>query len=176
HLVSRSDSDNNWKDLSESKGSAPKSRNTGSTAASIAGVEITDSTLIYTDEAKHTSTTIAHLKMHTGALGSGEKVSLSDLDLEGDLVGSEPGARPIPFSVTSPTVVLDTSDGTLAPTKLQLKYGDVTVLVTASGKNVLSNRVVTGTMEIPSLSPRKVLESFGSPAPVTRDPKALNDL
>jgi len=176
NLVSRSDSDNNWKDLSESKG-APRSEASGSaTSASIAGVEITNATLVYRDEAKHTSTTIDHLKMHTGALGSGEKVSLSDFDVEGDLSGSQPDARPISFSVRSPAVVLDTSNGTLSPTKLQLKFGELTLLVSASGKDVLAKRVVTGTMEIPSLSPRKVLDSLGSPAPVTRDPKALSTL
>src|SRR5262249_24620570 len=75
NLVSRSDSDNNWKDLSESKDNAAKSQpSSSSTQAAIAGVEITNATLVYRDEAKHTATTIEHLEMHTGALGSGEKV------------------------------------------------------------------------------------------------------
>jgi AsmA protein len=73
-LVSRSPEQNNWKDLSESK-EPPPAEDTGSTAkTSIAGVAVSNATLIYRDEAKKSVTRLSSLEIHTGALGGSEPV------------------------------------------------------------------------------------------------------
>ena len=67
-LVSRSDEANNWKDLSDSE---DKKEETGgeSQEATVAGIDVTNATLVYTDEAEKSVTRLTKLEVHTGALG-----------------------------------------------------------------------------------------------------------
>ena len=74
-LVSRSDADNNWKDLGESKtpaepdsGPAPKT--------SIGGVDVAGSTLVFRDEAEKSVTRLTGLELHTGALGGSDPIDV----------------------------------------------------------------------------------------------------
>jgi len=71
-LISRSDEDNNWKDLGESseKNSPPASGST--TKTTIGGVDVSKSTLIYRDEARKSVIRLQGLEAHTGAIGGSE--------------------------------------------------------------------------------------------------------
>jgi AsmA protein len=73
-LVSRSDAENNWKDLGESQTQQPP--DTGPAAkTSIAGVDISKSSLVFRDEEKKSVTRLAGLEVHTGALSGSEPVN-----------------------------------------------------------------------------------------------------
>ncbi|HVY80918.1 MAG TPA: AsmA family protein [Steroidobacteraceae bacterium] len=75
-LVSRSETENNWKDLgSQTPAEAPSSSGPPP-QASIGGVDISNSSLVYRDEAKKSVTRLTGLEVHTGALGSGEPVKV----------------------------------------------------------------------------------------------------
>jgi AsmA protein len=74
-LVSRSETENNWKDLGESQ--TPAEPSSGPPPqASIGGVEISKSSLVYRDEEKKTVSRLTGLEVHTGALGSGAPVKV----------------------------------------------------------------------------------------------------
>jgi AsmA protein len=73
-LVSRSDDDNNWKDLGETDEQAPPPDSGPAPELSIAGLDVSKSTLIYRDEAGQSITRLTGLEVHTGALGGGEPV------------------------------------------------------------------------------------------------------
>jgi len=75
-LVSRGDDANNWKDLSD-PGDEKEESSGGAQQATIAGLDITHSTLVYTDEAEKSVTRLTKLEVHTGALGSGDPVDAS---------------------------------------------------------------------------------------------------
>lgn len=76
HLISRDENTNNWKDLTESKDEKPADESGASPTASIAGVDITKSALLYTDEAEKSTTRISSLELHTSALGGDDPVDL----------------------------------------------------------------------------------------------------
>ena len=80
-LVSRSDEDNNWKDLGK-KTPRPKRQPTGpAPKTSIAGIDIKDAALIYRDEAEKSLTRLTKLNVHTGALGGERPCRSSGLRL-----------------------------------------------------------------------------------------------
>ena len=91
NLVSRSVSENNWKDLAAPKsGATPGSG--GVPQASIAGVEISNATLIYRDEAKKSVTALSNLHLHTGAVGGTDPVDAT-LEFDYGNGGSKPVAH-----------------------------------------------------------------------------------
>lgn len=93
NLVSRSASDNNWKDLTEPKGGgAQKSDGGGAPQASIAGLEISNASLIYRDETKKSVTALSNLHLHTGAVGGKEPVDVT-LEFDYGSGGSKPVAH-----------------------------------------------------------------------------------
>ena len=96
-LVSRSASDNNWQDLTESKGDATHGGGGESPQTSIAGVDIKNSSLMFRDTAKKTVTALSNLQIQTGALGGSEPVRVSVEFDYGD-GGKKPVAH---FSVSS---------------------------------------------------------------------------
>jgi AsmA protein len=91
NLVSRSVSDNNWKDLTAPKG-ASQSAGGGAPQASIAGVDISNASLIYRDEAKKSVTTLSNLHLHTGAVGGNDPVDAT-LEFDYGNGGSKPVAH-----------------------------------------------------------------------------------
>ncbi len=101
-LISRGEEENNWKDLggAEQESAAPQGEST--TELSIAGVDVTDSTLVYRDEAEKSEMRLSRLEVHTGALGGSEPVQTqASFDFaQGEL--AEGGAKPVA------RVVLDT--------------------------------------------------------------------
>jgi len=75
-LISRSKAENNWKDLGESKAPAEPTSSGPPPQASIGGVDISKSSLVYRDEIKKSVTRLTGLEVHTGALGSGDPVKV----------------------------------------------------------------------------------------------------
>ncbi|MEP7243054.1 MAG: AsmA family protein [Gammaproteobacteria bacterium] len=76
-LISRGDEDNNWKDLGESKGEPPTPAGERSAQLTIAGVDVTQSQLLYRDEAKKSTSRLTALEVHTGAVGGTEPIKAS---------------------------------------------------------------------------------------------------
>jgi AsmA protein len=72
-LVSRGEDENNWKDLGGSD-ETPESEPGSAPQATIAGLDVSKSTLIYRDEAGNSVTRLTGLEVHTGALGGGAPV------------------------------------------------------------------------------------------------------
>lgn len=96
NLVSRGEQ-NNWQDLSESTGSPEKPTNGSSGSApvlSIEGVDVSKTSLVYTDEAKKSRTEIADLELHTGRLDSGPgRTALEKAELQGTYLSSPTGTK-----------------------------------------------------------------------------------
>jgi AsmA protein len=204
NLVSRSASDNNWKDLAEPEGQETGASGAPAVAsASIAGLEITNASLVYHDEAKKTVASLSNLRLRTGALGADKPV---DVALEFDYGNGAPkpvahlsmsavaelsgasstltlrdldmrgkfGSEPgLDFSVRSPSVQLDTQTQALAPTIITAQVGDLTAKLSAAAHNLFTDRVVTGTLTLSRVAARKALMSLGVSPPKTRDPNAL---
>jgi len=72
-LISRGEEENNWKDLGQSE-EAPAEESGSTAQTTIAGLDVSKSTLIYRDEAEKSVTRLTGLEVHTGALGGGSPV------------------------------------------------------------------------------------------------------
>jgi AsmA protein len=180
NLVSRGD-ENNWKDLTESKG--PPERPPGGTpsrpSVTIEGVDLTRSSVVYRDELKKSTTEIANLQLHTGRLATGpDRTAVGNVDLQGSYLarpaGQQPSteAKPLAFSLRSAGLIL--AGQTLTPAKVEVKVGDSALVVSMAGEKMSAERIVTGTVAVPTTSARKLLQSFGITPPITRDSRALS--
>jgi AsmA protein len=116
-LISRNDQDNNWKDLGESKTEEAPSTS-APPQTSIAGVDISKSSLVYRDEEEKSVTRLTNLEVHTGALGASDPV---DAEIEFDY---DEGAAPAVAQVAAKARVQMLNDST----RVELKDLD------ASGK------------------------------------------
>lgn len=111
NLVSRSASDNNWQDLTKPKGpEAGATGAPGAVSASMAGLEITDASLVYRDEASKSVVTLANLRLRTGAVGADKPVDVA-LEFDYGNGGVKPVAHLSMSAVaelpgTSPTLTL----------------------------------------------------------------------
>jgi AsmA protein len=96
NLVSRGEQ-NNWQDLSESSGTPEKPANEPAgppPAVSIEGVDVSKTSLVYTDEVKKNTTEIGNLELHTGRLDSGPaRTALEKVELQGTYVSSPTSAK-----------------------------------------------------------------------------------
>jgi AsmA protein len=191
-LISRGEQ-NNWQDLGESEGTqeAPSVSSSGPGAvASIEGVDLSKSSVVLEDELKKSSTQLSNLELHTGRLEtSPDRTVLDKVELQGTYL-SQPSAetgtarqhssgaadapKPLAFSLSSSGLALDNRAHTLAPTKIEVKLGDAALDVSASGEKMSTERVVTGSVAVPTTSARKLLLSLGVAPPTTRDPGALS--
>ena len=191
-LISRGEQ-NNWQDLGESEATpeAPAGNSPGPGAvASIEGVDLSKSSVVFKDEIKKTSTQLANLELHTGRLeASPHRTSLEKVELQGTYL-SQPSAetgtaqqqtrggadapKPLAFSLSSSGLTLDNRAHTLAPTKIAVKLGDAALDVSLSGEKMSTERVVTGSVAVPTTSARNLLLSLGVAPPITRDPGALS--
>jgi AsmA protein len=161
NLVSRGD-ENNWKDLG-----GPK------------GVDLAKSSVVYRDELKNSTTEIANLELHTGPLETApHRTALGSVDLQGFYLSGTTGrqdsvpAKPQAFSLH--TAGLTLANATLAPAKVELKVGDTTLVLSVAGEEMSTERLVTGSVALPTTSARKLLQSFGITPPITRDSRALS--
>ena len=200
NLVSRGEQ-NNWQDLGEDQDAREKPANEPSgppPAISIEGVDISKTSIVYTDEVKKSTTEVGNLELHTGRLESSPaRTALEKIELQGSYLArpstsvatpkgagsavaasaagaSVPEMKPLAFSLTTSAVALDNTAHTLAPARIQMKVGDVAVEIAVAGEKMTTDRVVTGSLSVPSTSARKFLQSLGIAPPITRDPSALS--
>lgn len=201
NLVSRNETENNWKDLAQSDDTGETAGGEGTT--SIAGIDVTRSRLAYRDEAEDSVMRLANLEVHTGRIGSdrpvpmrlefdydqGEAEPLAHVKLEGlaqlprdasriELTDTKVEGRwdTAPFTVRTPSLVLDWGAETLAPATLDVTYGALAMNLTAGGEKLFGDRVVTGKVSVREAEPRGVLRSLGIEPPTTSDPNALSKL
>ena len=161
--------------------------------------------LIYRDEAEKSLTRLTKLNVRTGALGGDAPVPVkldfdyddgtpdstlslvieslarrvpdtTRLELKELVVKGKPGKDGTAFSARAPALLLDWKAETLAPVTFAVTYGELPLRVTAKGEKMLSDRVITGAINVDRLSPRKLMPSLGMEVPNTRDPTALTAL
>jgi AsmA protein len=180
NLVSRGE-ENNWKDLSEPKGPAQSPNNAPPSqgSVSIEGLDLSKSSVVYRDEVKKSTTQIANLELHTGRLETGpHRTALATVDLLGsylaaaDRQASSAQAKPLAFSLHTSGIAV--SQDTLAPATVEVKVGDSALVVSLAGEKMSTERIVTGSVAVPTTSARKLLQSFGIAPPITRDSGALS--
>jgi AsmA protein len=205
-LISRGEDANNWKDLADSEEQKEEESSGEAAEATVAGIDVTDSTLVYTDEVEKSVTRLRNLEVHTGALGSGDPVNAS-MKFDYDDGGDAPVARmemkavvqlsskldvrnldasgewmqeqpdpPLPFSLKAESLAVDLDAETLAPATIEARLGDLPVRITTRGEKLFGAYVVSGNVTVDSVAPRKVLSSLGVELPVTADPAALSSL
>ena len=102
--------------------------------------------------------------------------TLADSRLSGELIPAAPGARPTPFSVASPQIVLDWQAGTLSPATFELRLGELAFSVDVSGEQLFGARRVKGRVRLPEQPLRKLAPSLGWPLPATRDEHAFTSI
>ena len=184
HLVKRGTA-NNWEDLTESKGrkpQAPPQTSTPNGSLTVGAIDIKDCVVIYSDETAKSTTTLRLDELRSGRIslgGAPSALSLEDFELKGSVLSEAPGkpagsAKPLPFSLRAPRLALDPDTRTLAPARLEAHVGDLAVIMTASGQKSAAGQVLSGRLEIPKVSPRRVMESLGSSPPAMRDPHGMS--
>ena len=181
-LISRGDT-NNWQDLTESKQPAPPPQQAApasSPNASVGEVKISDASLVMRDEVKKSTVRVLLQnldigKLATDAAGSsvqnvdGKGTYLSQTDAQ-EKSGAE---QPLPFSVHTAGLTLDARQHSLAPATIEMKFGDLALIITASGQKLSTDRNIEGTISIPKVSLRKMMQALGIVPPVMRDAHAL---
>jgi AsmA protein len=195
-LVSRSKEDNNWKDLTDSQKPADSGQGPA-TQATVAGVDVSQATLLYRDEEAKSLTRLTHLELHTGALGGDAPMPLraefdyDDGTPESSMHFETEAQVHLPkdssrievrdllikgkqLSVRAAQIALDTKAETLALTTLEVQYGELPLRVTAAGEKLFSDRTVQGNVSMDRVSLRKLMPTFDMKVPDTRDPNALN--
>jgi AsmA protein len=102
-------------------------------------------------------------------------LNASDLVLDLDISGPDLPGGAMQASSTISSVDLGMESGELTVKGLQVKALGASLEAELTGRQVLSDKpVITGTLSIPSMSPRDLLATLGSPL-VTGDPKALSE-
>ena len=195
NLASRGQDDNNWKDLTDSD--KPKQPDSGpASQARIAGLDVQHGTLLYRDQEKKSLTRLSHIDLHTGALAGTEPIPVRmQFDYDDGTAGSAmhfeteaqlrmPGGgsrlelnelvvKSGKLAVRARALALDIETETLAPTTLQLNFGELPLELTAAGEKLFGARVVTGKVATRHASLRRLLPSMGIEVPNTRDPHVL---
>jgi AsmA protein len=192
NLVSRGPQ-NNWQDLGEESKETPEKPSSDSSspgvAVSIEGVDVSKTSVVFSDELKKSITELGNLELHTGRLETGpDRSAVEKVELQGSYLSHpSPGAvaaqhgsagaadapKPVAFSLSTSPLVLDDKAHTLAPAKIEVKVGDSAIECSVSGENMSTERVVTGSVTVPTTSARKLLQSLGIAPPLTRDPGVL---
>ena len=181
-LVSRGET-NNWQDLTESKQPAPPPQQAApasSPNASVGQVKISDASLVMRDEVKKSTVRVVLQQLDIGKLATDAAgSSVQNVDGKGtylsrtDAQAKGAAEQPLPFSVHTAGLTLDARQQSLAPATLEMKFGDLALVITASGQKLSTDRNIEGTLSVPKVSLRKMMQALGIVPPVTRDPHAL---
>ena len=123
-------------------------------------------------------TPATRIELHSRATLDTERslATLAALKLSGERIPTATGARPTPFSVAAPQLVLDWQAGTLAPATLELRLGELALTVDVAGEQLFGARLVTGRVRLPGPPLRKLAPSLGWPLPATRDEHAFTSI
>jgi AsmA protein len=78
------------------------------------------------------------------------------------------------FSLRTSGLTLDGTAQTLAPAKVEVKLGDSALVISVAGEKMSTERLLTGSVVVPTTSARKLLQSLGIAPPITRDSRALS--
>ena len=178
NLISRSDTDNNWKDLGTSSSAPESEQSTGTLSAKVAGVDITRAALSYTDEAQHSTQQIKGLEVHLGEIGgqtfvptkvaldySTEKGPVAHIALSALVKVAQAGAieahdlqleallhgekKPVPLTLSSASILFDPHAQTLAPATIDLTYDGTPARLSIAGGKLLGDRNLSGTLTLP---------------------------
>ncbi|MBV8853394.1 MAG: AsmA family protein, partial [Sinobacteraceae bacterium] len=181
-LVSRGET-NNWQDLTESKQPAPPPQQAApasSPNASVGQVKISDASLVMRDEVKKSTVRVVLQQLDIGKLATDAAgSSVQNVDGKGtylsrtDAQAKGAAEQPLPFSVHTAGLTLDARQQSLAPATLEMKFGDLALVITASGQKLSTDRNIEGTLSVPKVSLRKMMQALGIVPPMTRDPHAL---
>jgi AsmA protein len=120
---------------------------------------------------------LAHVALSTRAQVSADSsvVTLTDAQVQGQwFADAQKSGRSIPFSVRSPSLVLNSRTGTLAPATLDLQLGELTTRLTITAERLYGDRVLSGALSVPQQSLRRGLGSLGVELPASRDSGALS--
>ena len=102
-------------------------------------------------------------------------LNASELVLNLNLTGPDLPGGAMQVNTTISSVNLGMEDGALSVKGLQVKALGAELLAELTGKQVLSDKPeISGTLSVPSMSPRDLLTRLGSPV-VTSDPKVLSE-
>lgn len=128
------------------------------------------------DSGDGTATTRVELRTRATLDSERSRATLAEVRLSGERTPVDAGAKPTPFSVSTPEAAFDWSAGTLAPTTLDVRVGELALTAEVAGEELFGARHVHGRVRAAELSPRKLAPSLGWPVPTTRDPNAFTRL
>jgi AsmA protein len=120
-------------------------------------------------------TAVTRVELHTRATFDAERslATLAAFRLSGERIPAAATAKPVPFSIAAPQLMLDWKEGTLVPTTLELRLGELPVSVDIAGEQLFGARRLTGRVRMAEQSLRKLAASVGWSVPATRDPGAF---
>jgi AsmA protein len=84
-----------------------------------------------------------------------------------------PVSPPTRYRVASASLDYAWSSGTLSPTTVDTRWGDLPVQLAVQGEKLTGDRVVTGRVTVPEFSPRTVAGAMGIRLPATRDAQSF---
>jgi AsmA protein len=128
---------------------------------------------------------LAHVKLDTRVhlAADASKIEARDLTLNAQWFGApdaenpQPARKePLPLAVKTSGVVVDLNAETLEPATFEIEVGKLPLRLTAAGSRLFGDRVITGDITVPQLSPRDIMPSFGMEVPNTRDSNVLRKL
>lgn len=128
------------------------------------------------DEGPDTAATAVKLKTQATLDTEAQRYQLKDLELELAHRGAGKDARELPVALRVPALDADLERQTLAAPQFVLALGDAEISGSLAGEKIVDEPNLTGSIALKKTSPRKLLETLGQEAPVTRDPKVLESL
>ena len=105
------------------------------------------------------------------ALGQGDRVTVEDLVVRGDIAGDDVGNFPV--RVAADRIDLGTADGTLSLAGLSAQFAEIVVNANLQGTDLDGDTALNGTIEIPTFSARELMQTLELPPPEMASDAAL---
>jgi len=168
----------NWDDLTQAtktekaaeKPPAGKQAGIGGISINVKKIEIHQADVIWNDQTSGAHYAVHNLDLTTGNILGGKP---ADLHLSFDLVSGQPPVR-ARVDLKS-RMNLDLNAQKLDVASLTLSLGDMSLLADFKGTHILDAPAFQGALEIPSFSPRALMDKLGTKIE-TADKKALDKL